>query len=120
MLDLGPIAPRDDEDFRVVREGINKRQSGCVFCEIPDERVIAFNALARTLVRIAFEAQCLKIGQVILATVLSWHDMVNLNSPLIRRDAGSAMRLPAVREDHLRSCRRHHGQRSLRALDHGA
>jgi hypothetical protein len=30
------------------------------------------------------------------------------------------MRLPAVREDHLRSCRRHHGQRSLRALDHGA
>ena len=33
-------------DFRVIREGINARQSGCVFCEIPEERVIAYNALA--------------------------------------------------------------------------
>jgi len=37
---------RDDEDFRVIREGINKRQSDCILCEIPDGRVIAFNALA--------------------------------------------------------------------------
>jgi ATP adenylyltransferase len=37
---------RDDQDFRVIREGTNKRQSGCLFCEILDERVIAFNALA--------------------------------------------------------------------------
>jgi ATP adenylyltransferase len=40
---------RDDVDFRVVREGINARQSGCVFCEIPEDRVIAFNALAFTI-----------------------------------------------------------------------
>ena len=36
---------RDDEDFRVIREQINKRQSGCIFCEISEERVIDFNAL---------------------------------------------------------------------------
>lgn len=37
---------RDDEDFRVIRESINKRQPDCIFCEIPDDRVIAVNALA--------------------------------------------------------------------------
>jgi ATP adenylyltransferase len=37
---------RDDEDFRVIRESVNKRQPDCIFCEIPNERVIAFNALA--------------------------------------------------------------------------
>lgn len=36
---------RDDEDFQVIREQINKRQSGCIFCEISEERVIDFNAL---------------------------------------------------------------------------
>ena len=37
---------RDDEDFRMVREGINERQSGCIFCELPANRIIASNALA--------------------------------------------------------------------------
>jgi ATP adenylyltransferase len=37
---------RDNADFRVVREGINARQSACLFCELPAERVIASNALA--------------------------------------------------------------------------
>jgi ATP adenylyltransferase len=37
---------RDDEDFRLIREAINARQSGCIFCEIPDERIIANNPLA--------------------------------------------------------------------------
>jgi diadenosine tetraphosphate (Ap4A) HIT family hydrolase len=37
---------RDDADFRVIRESINARQPGCIFCEIPDERIIAYNALA--------------------------------------------------------------------------
>jgi ATP adenylyltransferase len=37
---------RDDEDFRTIREGLNRRQSGCIFCEIPEERVIDFNTLA--------------------------------------------------------------------------
>jgi diadenosine tetraphosphate (Ap4A) HIT family hydrolase len=36
---------RDDEDFRVVREGINARQPNCIFCE-PDQAVVASNALA--------------------------------------------------------------------------
>ncbi len=36
---------RDDEDFRVIREGINKRQSGCIFCEIPEERIIVSRPL---------------------------------------------------------------------------
>jgi ATP adenylyltransferase len=38
--------PRDDVDFRIVREGINLRQSGCIFCELPEDRVVASNALA--------------------------------------------------------------------------
>ena len=37
---------RDDEDFRMVREGISERQSGCIFCELPSNRIIASNALA--------------------------------------------------------------------------
>ena len=37
---------RDDVNFRVIREGINARQSGCLFCEIPEKRIIAYNALA--------------------------------------------------------------------------
>jgi diadenosine tetraphosphate (Ap4A) HIT family hydrolase len=37
---------RDDEDFRLIREGINARQPGCVFCEAPDDRVIVYNPLA--------------------------------------------------------------------------
>ena len=37
---------RDDEDFRAVREGINARQSDCIFCELPADRVIASNTLA--------------------------------------------------------------------------
>ena len=37
---------RDDEDLRVVRESIDARQDGCVFCELPAARVVASNALA--------------------------------------------------------------------------
>ena len=37
---------RDDEDFRVIREGINARQPGCPFCEMPEERIIDLNSLA--------------------------------------------------------------------------
>jgi ATP adenylyltransferase len=37
---------RDDEDLRIIREGIDARQEGCVFCELPKTRVIAANALA--------------------------------------------------------------------------
>ena len=37
---------RDDKDFRVIREGINARQPGCIFCELPTDRIIASNALA--------------------------------------------------------------------------
>jgi ATP adenylyltransferase len=37
---------RDDVDFRVVREGINARQSDCIFCNLSADPVIASNALA--------------------------------------------------------------------------
>jgi 5-methylcytosine-specific restriction endonuclease McrA len=37
---------RDDADFRLVREGMNERQSHCIFCNIPADRMIASNALA--------------------------------------------------------------------------
>ena len=37
---------RDDEDFRAVREEINARQSDCIFCELPADRIIASNTLA--------------------------------------------------------------------------
>jgi ATP adenylyltransferase len=37
---------RDDEDFRVIREGISARQSGCVFCALEEDRIVASNALA--------------------------------------------------------------------------
>jgi diadenosine tetraphosphate (Ap4A) HIT family hydrolase/5-methylcytosine-specific restriction endonuclease McrA len=37
---------RDDEDFRAIRERINARQSDCVFCNVAEDRIIAFNALA--------------------------------------------------------------------------
>ena len=37
---------RDDQDFRVVREALSARQSACIFCELPTDRIIASNALA--------------------------------------------------------------------------
>jgi ATP adenylyltransferase len=40
---------RDDQDFRVVREGLNARQSNCIFCEFPPDRVLASNSLAVAL-----------------------------------------------------------------------
>ena len=37
---------RDDTDFRKVRESYQHREEGCLFCEIPEERIIAENELA--------------------------------------------------------------------------
>jgi diadenosine tetraphosphate (Ap4A) HIT family hydrolase len=37
---------RDDEDLRAVRESYAYRESGCLFCEIPAERIVAQNELA--------------------------------------------------------------------------
>ncbi len=37
---------RDDEDFRVIREAINAQQLGCIFCELPADRIVASNTLA--------------------------------------------------------------------------
>ena len=37
---------RDDQDFRKIREGLNARQSDCIFCEVRSDRVVASNALA--------------------------------------------------------------------------
>jgi ATP adenylyltransferase len=35
----------DDEDFRKVVESYKHREAGCVFCEVPEERIINKNAL---------------------------------------------------------------------------
>jgi len=37
---------RDDEDFRIVREGIAARQHDCIFCQLPADRVVKSNTLA--------------------------------------------------------------------------
>ena len=37
---------RDDEDLRAVRESYAHSETGCLFCEVPAERVIAQNELA--------------------------------------------------------------------------
>lgn len=37
---------RDDTDFRVVRESYSHRETGCLFCEIDEERIIGENELA--------------------------------------------------------------------------
>lgn len=36
---------RDDTDFRGMAESYNKREDGCLFCEIEDERMVAENEL---------------------------------------------------------------------------
>lgn len=36
---------RDDTDFRGVAASYNERQKGCVFCELPTERIVAENEL---------------------------------------------------------------------------
>lgn len=37
---------RDDSNLRAVRESYSHKEAGCLFCEIPAERVVAQNALA--------------------------------------------------------------------------
>jgi ATP adenylyltransferase len=37
---------RDDTDFREIRESYRHRESGYLFCEIPEDRIIAVNELA--------------------------------------------------------------------------
>lgn len=37
---------RDDTDFREVRESYKRREKGCLFCEIPEERITEENELA--------------------------------------------------------------------------
>lgn len=37
---------RDDTDYRSIRESYHHREQGCLFCEIPSERIITENELA--------------------------------------------------------------------------
>ena len=37
---------RDDTDFRGISSSYKDRESGCLFCEMPGERIIAENELA--------------------------------------------------------------------------
>lgn len=45
----GNKGDRDDTDFRAVREGTDARQAGCLFCDLPHDRLIAENSLAVAL-----------------------------------------------------------------------
>jgi ATP adenylyltransferase len=36
----------DEVDFRAIRESINARQTECIFCDMPEQRIFAFNSLA--------------------------------------------------------------------------
>lgn len=40
---------RDDTDFREVNLSYENRETGCLFCEMPKERIIAENELAYTV-----------------------------------------------------------------------
>ena len=40
----------DDTDFRMISESYEKRVEGCIFCEMPKEKVIAENELAYAIV----------------------------------------------------------------------
>lgn len=40
---------RDDADFRAIRDSYESRQSGCIFCETPDDRIIDKNELANVI-----------------------------------------------------------------------
>lgn len=40
---------RDDTDFAKVRQSYNDREAGCLFCEIPRQRIILENELAYAL-----------------------------------------------------------------------
>lgn len=37
---------RDDTDFRIIRESYERRESGCIFCDIEKERIVDSNNLA--------------------------------------------------------------------------
>jgi len=37
---------RDDTDFREIRESYGRREDGCLFCEMPHDRIIEQNELA--------------------------------------------------------------------------
>jgi diadenosine tetraphosphate (Ap4A) HIT family hydrolase len=49
---------RDDTDFRAVRESYERREPGCPFCEMPEDRIMAENELAYA-VRDAFPVTAL-------------------------------------------------------------
>ena len=48
---------------------------------LPDRPEIRI--VTRALIRVAFEAERLKVGDVVLAPVLPWENMIDLNRPLI-------------------------------------
>ncbi len=88
----------DDQDFRIVREGISARQPDCVFCELPSERTIASNTLAFAI-RDSYpvtEFHTLVISRRHAATFFDLFEperrainqlLVELRSQIVRRDA---------------------------------
>ena len=67
--------------------------------------------IARALVGIAFEAQCLKVSQVVLAAVFSRNDMVHLNGSFICRNAAKFAAEPSALQDFITEASREVAQR---------
>jgi hypothetical protein len=40
-----PRLRRDNKDFRAVRKALDAREFGCIFCNLPEDRVIASNGI---------------------------------------------------------------------------
>ncbi len=65
---------RDDTDFRAVREGLDAKVDGCVFCALSKDRVVAENTLALAF-RDAFPVTPLHTLVVPIRHAATWFDL---------------------------------------------
>jgi hypothetical protein len=67
--------------------GISQKTQPDCRALIPSRNYTEIHIVTRTLVGVAFEAKRLKIGQIVLASVLARDDMIHFNGSLICRNA---------------------------------
>ncbi|MGG5889813.1 HIT domain-containing protein [Falsiroseomonas sp. HC035] len=67
---------RDATDFRAVREGLHLRAEGCIFCQLPLERIISGNSLAAAF-RDAFPVTPLRTLIVPRRHAATWFDLTD-------------------------------------------
>jgi diadenosine tetraphosphate (Ap4A) HIT family hydrolase/5-methylcytosine-specific restriction endonuclease McrA len=83
---------RDDTDFRKVRESYERREPGCLFCNVPKDRVIAENELAYA-VRDAFPVTPLHTLVIPRRHVLGYFELggaeLNACQRLLEREKGA-------------------------------